>query len=257
MLRLTVCMGAALALAACGGGASETDAPDAEAEAGATEEAAEVELFDNGLPVYANFDEASLEVDETVLEEGRVQFETGDAIPDVFDFYHGWMTGEGLNPGSAAITGSPASGEGGANITADVRSAGTEVSVLIFDGSTNADPATHYTDGVPHFPGVTEADLTREKAGDGRRDVIRFTTQSSPDEVMTFYREAFGENGMEIGSMQARMTGVDSREYANVYVRDGMGGAQTAVTMTTKGDRWGVAGEQDGRGGGGPPRIPR
>ena len=224
-------------LAGCTGQSESSDSGDQNGP-----EAAEVELFANGLPRYTNFDEASLETELTAVNTNQVEFETSDSIDEVFDFYYAAMEREGLSPSSTAIVGEPSSGQrgisDGANVTAQSRSAGTEVSVLIFDGSSNADRASNFTDGVPRYPGLADSDVTTEKAGDGRRDVMRFVTQDSPAAVLSFYRDAFGNQDMLITSLQTRMEADTSTEYGSIYIREQLGGDGTSVTLQTRGDRW-------------------
>ncbi|WP_299321462.1 hypothetical protein [Parasphingopyxis sp.] len=241
MKKTIVLLCAAVALGACGG-APEGEAQDETVETEGEESAAEpVALFDNGLPEYPDFDSATLESETTILDQAQVEFETGDSIGDVYDYYLGSIEAQGLSVESTQIAATPSEGSGGATIDANTRSAGTEVSVLVYMGSTNSDPAANFTDGTPRYPGVAEADIEAGKAGDGERDVYRFTTSDSPAEVLAFYREAFTQNGMTISAMLARLRN-DASETASVYARERLGGGATSVTLATEGDRWAAAG---------------
>lgn len=242
MRKTMMLLSAAAALGACSGDTAEGDAQDEATEVAGEEDAAEpVVLFDNGLPEYPDFDSATLESETTILDEAQVKFETADSIEAVYDYYGEAIEAQGLAVESTQIAARASEGSGGATVDANTRSAGTEVSVLVYTGSTNSDAAANFTDGAPRYPGVAEADIEAGKAGDGERDVYRFTTSDSPAEVLAFYREAFTQNGMTISAMLARFRNAAS-ETASVYARQRLGGGATSVTLATEGDRWAAAG---------------
>lgn len=226
-----------IGLTGCGGPPEASDSATENIQ-----ETAEVELFANGMPRYSNFDDTSLESTVTVVNTNQVEFDTGDTIEDVFDFYYAAMERDGLTVSSISIVGEPVaadgSANGGANITAQSRTDGTEVSVLIFDGSSNANPESNLTDGIPRYPGVAITGVSTEKAGDGRRDVLRFVTEDSPADILNFYRAAIGQRNMQILSMQTQMDGGTSTEYGNIYIREQLGRDGTNAILQTKGDRW-------------------
>ncbi|MEP0189094.1 MAG: hypothetical protein ABJP70_04565 [Erythrobacter sp.] len=194
MKKIALMMLAPIALAGCGGEASEGG--DDAAPAGSDI------VLANGMPTVEGFEEGDVSGDRKTEANGmhEVTYIADGSVADVFDFYKAHYSSAGLGPKNTTINFSAEDTDYGGYVSVFSETDDIMVHVSPRKGSGEFSASTQLGDGFPIYEGVAEGDYDIRPRSDGSRMVI-FRPDADPADIAAFYRAAGEKEGFELKSV--------------------------------------------------------